>query len=149
MLTSLFVGFSLLAFVYLRIVREKALSTAEANVVFMYRLSILRVLVSVAGLVASFSFLSSVLTLAAASVALATMRDLKTATDISYRRLLSCSLPIHAANLTIAAIVFSFLDLVTCASLSGTVVPTIIPGSSRAIYYYSSFYFTESYTQSM
>ena len=130
------VGGSLLLFIVFRLAacQSTVLSSAEANVVFCFRVGILQILVGIAGLLGSFATVSSVLMLAGGSTVAATMKDLKSAIDISKGRLSACSAPFHAANLAIAGIVFGIIDAVTGVILSTELIPIIfsVPDSCRA-----------------
>jgi len=75
------------------------ITASEATVLFAFRISILRVIIGVIGLVSSFAFVSSILTMAGGAVAVATMRSLKFAIEVVGGRIVACSQPMHGANL--------------------------------------------------
>ena len=133
------------AFVYLRYssISKAGVPAAEATLRFAFRVSALRLGVGVVAAVSSFAFLSSVLTIASAGVALAMLRDLPAAKQTSSGLVRgACSHPLHAANLAIAAAVFCVLDLVAFGVLDVLVVPdlwpTLVNGSYLYYYYYSA-----------
>ena len=134
---TLLVGGGLLAFILLRNFAPgaKSLSAAEANVIFCFRVGVLQILIGIVGLVASFAFVSSVLMLACGSVVVATMKDLKSATEIGQGRLSACSAPFHGANLAISAIVFGVIDLLSGIAMRATVIPVFLYASSVSCTY--------------
>lgn len=73
--------------------------------------------VGLAGTLASFALLSSVLTLAGGAVAVATMPGLEAAAQVARGRRLACSSPRHSANLAIAATVFGVLECFAYAAV--------------------------------
>ena len=155
-LCSLLVGGSILTFICLRAFAPGAseLSTAEATVIFMFRLSALRIIIGLIGVVASFATVSSTLTLASGAVCVATMRDLKSSIEISHGRSPACSHPVHAVNLSIAAIVIGLAELICSVILYVLVLPNFYDISfcvSTAYYYDSgcSYYYSESYAEIM
>lgn len=128
------------ALVYLRFSSSSkaGMPAAEATLRFAFRVSVLRLGVGIVAAASSFAFLSSVLTIASAGVALAMLRDLPTAKQTSSGLVRgSCSHPLHAANLAIAAAVFCILDIVAFGVLDILVVPDLWPTlvSNRYIYY--------------
>ena len=121
----------------------------EETVEYLVRVNMLRLLLSVVGLSLSFSFLSSAMSAASAGVALAVMRDLPTAVDISFGRLQSsCSHPLHAANLAIDAAVFSILELVIFSGLDYVVVPDLWPTLITSQTTYDLFYYSAAFARS-
>ena len=110
------------------------LSSADSNVIFCFRVGILQILIGIVGLLSSFATISSVLLLACGSVVVATMKDLKSATEISQGRLSACSAPLHGANLAISAIVFGVLDLASGIILRAVLIPALLFVSSYCGY---------------
>ena len=138
-----------LAFLYYRSSNTPGVSAAEATLRFASRLSALRLGVGVFAAVSSFAFLSSILSIASAGVALAMLRDLPTAKQTSSAVVRgACSHPLHAANLAVAAAVFCLFDLVLFGALDFTVVPdlwpTLIEGNTNLY----SYYYTASFARS-
>lgn len=124
-------GLSIFSFLYFTSANQnKTLASSgtpggstQAAVVFLYRVGILHIIIGTIGLVASFAYVSSALTLACGVVAVVTMRDLASAIEISHGRAASCSRPVHGANLAIAALVFCVTDLAVFAGIYATAVP--------------------------
>lgn len=104
----------------------QSISRTEALVRLAFRVGILQVFIGVVGILGSFAFFSSILTLACGAVALVTMRSQKISTGVSDGRIRSCSKPIHSGNLAIAALVFGASELVTFATLDGVWIPFLL-----------------------
>ena len=86
--------------------------------------------VGVVGILASFSILCSVLTLASGAVLVATMGSFNDAQAIALGRKAACSAPHHGMNLAIAALVFGLLELIGYVTLYAELVALVIVGNS-------------------
>jgi hypothetical protein len=86
------------------------LPPADSAMRVLYRIGAMRVVVGVFGLVGSTALLSSLLTMSGGAVAVATMKNLTLATEVTQGRQKACSKPVYGANLAIASIVFGLID---------------------------------------
>lgn len=124
-------------------------SPAEKTVGYLVRFNLLRLLLCAVGLSFSFAFISSALSAVSAGIALAGMRDLQTAVDLSFGRLRSsCSHPLNAANLAVAAIVFSLLEIVMFSVLDFVTVPDLWPTLITSQKTYDEYYYSASFARS-
>lgn len=123
-------------------------SPAENSIAYLFRVNVLRLLLGIASLSLSFSFLSSALSVASSGLALAALRDVQTAVDISHGRLQSsCSHPLRAANLGVAAAFFSLFDLVVFGVLDFVIVPDLWPTLTSSQKAYDEYYYSASFAR--
>lgn len=126
-----------LHFLRIRDVKSLCMSEPEAVVLFAWRVGILRIVFGALALGGTYALVSSTLTLCGGAVTVSTMRSLTAATRIVDGRSRNCSHPLHGANLSIAAVVFSVIE--ACA-----MVPLLIwqLGGSTWVAYISKWYFS-------
>jgi hypothetical protein len=87
--------------------RKKSASRSEGIVIFLYQLSIVRIVLSCVGIFASFAYVSCALTLASGVLGFLTLKNLQfaIATNQRFNYAQSCSTPtpLFAAHLTVVA----------------------------------------------
>ena len=104
--------------------RTKDVSIAEASTLFSFRMSVLRIILGAIGSFSSFAIITSILTLASGAIGVATLKSLEHASAVSHGRMASCSQPLHAANLAIAAIAFAVFEMILYSVIFSLVVNT-------------------------
>lgn len=123
----MFIGVGLVVILYRRLYANPPdiIAIATANIQFIFRIGILQAVMGLFGLLFSFSFITSLLTMSCGIVVFSTMRNLKSANEISRGRKAACSLPLHSANLALAAVVFGVFELIVACALHVLLVPNI------------------------
>lgn len=108
------------AFYFLR-TRAAATSPESRNpevaALFAWRIGVVCIIFGSLSLGGTFAFVSSILTLCGGAITVSTMRSFKSASRIVGGRSRNCSHPLHGANLSIAAAVFSIAEAAVITTL--------------------------------